>query len=328
QVVHAEPVPPRRFQPQLPRDLETVCLKCLQKEPRKRYATAEALADDLRRFLQDLPVQARPAGKPERLVRWCRRNPRVAGLLAFLVLVVGGAAAAWPGFCPAPKARRGKAESNQDLASQAKDTAEKNYRLALQAVDDYCTKVSADPRLREKDMEPLRKELLQTAVPFYEKLVAQRSGDPQVRAELAKAYTRLATLTAAIDDKAKAIGYYRQALTVWGELASESPTNPQFRARQADCHHQLAALYRETGRPGDAEKAHGSALRIREPLVRNPPNGADFHSPLPLSNNSFENLHRRNKEWAKAEVSYTKALQTLQHLTGRQPENPGYQLNL
>ncbi len=77
-----EPVSPRRLRPGLPRDLETVCLKCLEKEPARRYATAEALADDLRRFLDDRPVLARRAGSFEKVGRWCRRNPSAAASLA------------------------------------------------------------------------------------------------------------------------------------------------------------------------------------------------------------------------------------------------------
>jgi serine/threonine protein kinase len=89
QVRTQDPVPPIRLQPKLPRDLETICLKSLAKAPSQRYATAGDLADDLRRFLDGKPIQARSVSRSERLLRWCRRNPLVAipGAAAVLLLV-------------------------------------------------------------------------------------------------------------------------------------------------------------------------------------------------------------------------------------------------
>jgi serine/threonine protein kinase len=82
QVLHNEPVPVTSLQPNIPRDLETICLKCLRKEPRRRYGSALELAEDVRRFLHDEPIQARPATPAERLWRWVRRHPLPAGLLS------------------------------------------------------------------------------------------------------------------------------------------------------------------------------------------------------------------------------------------------------
>jgi predicted Ser/Thr protein kinase len=93
QVLHNEPVPPSRLQPSIPRDLETVCLKCLHKEPRKRYASALELAEDLRRYRNGEPILARPMGRAERLWRWCGRNPVAASLL--LTVTLGSAAGMW-----------------------------------------------------------------------------------------------------------------------------------------------------------------------------------------------------------------------------------------
>ncbi|HVC93430.1 MAG TPA: serine/threonine-protein kinase [Pirellulales bacterium] len=88
QVMRNEPVPLSQLDPKLPRDLETICLKCLQKDPEKRYAGASALAEDLRRYLAGEPIRARPVGPAERAWRWCRRNPRTTALSAVVALLI------------------------------------------------------------------------------------------------------------------------------------------------------------------------------------------------------------------------------------------------
>jgi serine/threonine protein kinase len=93
QVLQDEPRAPRQLNDKVPRDLETICLKAMAKAPSRRYATALELADDLRRYLRDEPISARPINRLERLGRWCRRNPVAAGLL--IAVSLGSASGLW-----------------------------------------------------------------------------------------------------------------------------------------------------------------------------------------------------------------------------------------
>ncbi|KAA5541772.1 protein kinase [Roseiconus nitratireducens] len=88
QVIERDPVPPRLLSPNVPKDLETICLKCLHKEPQRRYATAGELSDDLDRFLTGVPIRARRTGPAYRVWKWCKRRPEIAGLAASLLLAL------------------------------------------------------------------------------------------------------------------------------------------------------------------------------------------------------------------------------------------------
>jgi WD40 repeat protein len=138
QVQTTEPVPPSRLVPGLPRDAETVALKCLHKDPTKRYESAAALAEDLRRYRAGEPIVARPVGAPERAWRWCKRNPLVAGLTAavLLLFVAGFAGVTW-NYWGAEAARR-ELESTlyfQRIALAHRELSVDNLRRALELLD-------------------------------------------------------------------------------------------------------------------------------------------------------------------------------------------------
>jgi WD40 repeat protein len=144
QVCRDEPVTPRRLQPVVPRDLETVCLKCLEKDPRRRYPTAAALAEDLRRVLAGEPILARSVSAAGRLARWVRRHPTRAALLAVSVLAALASVGATVGAVYNDRLRdaNGRLEAaNGDLsaalgdAKVARDGEAAEKRRALEALD-------------------------------------------------------------------------------------------------------------------------------------------------------------------------------------------------
>jgi WD40 repeat protein len=177
QVRHKDPVPPAQLQPKVPRDLETICLKCLQKEPARRYATAADLADELQRYLDGRPILARPVGAWERAVKWAKRRPAVAALIV-LVVVVGSAGLAgilwkWQEAVTAQgqeavqKAAAlqawGKEKEAREAAQNARTDAErKNAQLERQA---YATNIAGAVRALAANDVALAREHLRGCKP-------------------------------------------------------------------------------------------------------------------------------------------------------------------
>jgi WD40 repeat protein len=134
QVIDKEPSPPRQLQPGIARDLETICLKCLQKDPQTRYGTAQALADDLERFESGEPILARRVGNLERAVKWVKRRPLVASLLAAVALLVIAGSTASTYFAVEASNRADEAEKNYGLAKEKTKLAEEKTKETLAAL--------------------------------------------------------------------------------------------------------------------------------------------------------------------------------------------------
>jgi WD40 repeat protein len=178
QVLSDEPVPPRRLNATIPRDLETICLKCLEKEPGKRYGGAAELGEDLRRFLTGEPIRARPVTRFERAVKWARRRPGIAALLGLVALVsaLGLEGVLWQ-WREAVRAR-GVADRRLQQAVEAQ-TAEQRARHDAERESE---RARAQTQLAEQRLYDARMNLVQRYWEDYYGAVMQQGLDEQLPA--------------------------------------------------------------------------------------------------------------------------------------------------
>jgi serine/threonine-protein kinase len=289
-VLHREPVPPRSLRAGIDRDLETICLKCLQKEPARRYASAGALADDLQRYLDGETILARPVGRVERLGRWCRRNPALTA--AGAVAVVGLAAAAvvscllaWSEARHAARQAQAAADLRvaldqaerhareaQDRATEAdreRARAAESFRQAHQAVHD-CLSVSEELAY-VPGVQPLCKKLLASTLTYYQKFLRERGDDPGLRAELAQTYYDIGVIASDSGDQTRAADALRRALALYQALAHAQPKDPRWQADLLHTWINLAKVQGTISQSAAARESVRNALEIAERLVRERP---------------------------------------------------------
>jgi serine/threonine-protein kinase len=303
QVLSTEPVPPSQLQPKVPRDMETACLKCLAKEPLRRYASALELADELHRFLEGRPLKARPAGRLERLGRWGRRNPGVAALALALALALAGGAAVSGWQWSRAAAERDVAERQRDEARKQHAQARTDFQRARAAVDKYLTEVSDDPELKARNLEPLRRKLLLSARDYYEHFVQEHPDDPELEAELGRAYGRLGAIAVILESPAGSIEPAQMKRAVFERLHRAHPDEAAYQDDLADSCLRLGTGYHYAGRPQDAEEAFGRARQLWEDLARKHPDNGDYpHALLKVLKNLGRayQLHGRREEAERA----------------------------
>jgi tetratricopeptide (TPR) repeat protein len=279
QVLHEEPIPPRKLEPGVPRDLETIALKCLQKEPHKRYATAGALADDLARYLRGDAIHARPVGAVERVGRWARQRPAVAGLLAALAVLTAVALVTTTALYRDAVAQARQARAERDEADRQRQRAERNLDLARQAVDE-CFLVARDaPLLQQENMRQVRKLLFEKAVPFYRGFRAQRPDDADLKGRMAEHQLRLAYLTAETGRPSEALAQYRAALDLYRELAARQP-GAALQFHLVDALNGLGWRLAELGQTKEARACFEEALRVQGQLAAKFPRAAEYRQGL------------------------------------------------
>jgi tetratricopeptide (TPR) repeat protein len=335
QVRQREVVPPGRLRPNLPRDLETICLKCLAKNPPARYGSAAQLAEDLRRFLGGRPILARPIGRAERALRWCRRNPVIATLaggIALALLVGTGVSlslAVWAlheKSQAAVHALHAKNSAQQERA--ARELADFGFAQAEKAVEDYLDGIESNQRLKEADFFDLRKQLLTSAIPFYEGFVRQKPGDATLEAKRGRAHARLASLWRLLGDQKQALAGYQQSQAIFQRLASDNASVPEYRQEQARSHFGSGAVLSDLGNKEQAAAEHRHALAILQALTAEFPADPSYRSELAANHHNLGIVLQGMGNYADAAEAYRQAIDLRQALAAENPAVPQHRLGL
>ncbi len=280
-IVQGPPSPPGATTLGIPRDLETIILKAIRPEAGNRYASAGDLAQDLQCFLEDRPIHARRVGPMERLGRWCRRNPAMAGLVGTtLFLLVLMAVVSSVGYVRTKRAldgeatERAKAEANAILAAEALDrTFERLYPTRMgtrtqPTIDGSRGDVSAMPNapILSKETAALLEEML----PFYDRLAQQIGNGDDLRFRTAEANRRVGAIRQRLGQSEDAVKAYQRAITLFRELDSRSPTNSNHRLKMAQIQNELGRLFTAQRQFTEARQSHRAALSLLQPIAADP----------------------------------------------------------
>jgi serine/threonine-protein kinase len=351
QVRTAVPIPPRRLVPSVPRDLETICLHCLHKEPCRRYPSAAALAEDLDRFVAGKPVHARPTPVLQKVMRWARRRKTATALMAVsaaavVCLLLFGAwhYAQLKGYYAQLRTERNTADKMRELA-QAKETeardqkeetekqwrrADLNFHQALAAVVQMLKRVSEDgDRLAyEPSLQGVRRRLLEDALRFCKDLLKQKESDPPARRETAAILLLTGDLhkqLAHLEDSEQA---YRSAIRLYADLVADFPDRPVYRYELANCYTNLGGLLVNTPRQKEGEDAFEHALKLQQALVKEAPESSDYRSTLAGSYHNLGLLMLRTGRVEDGEKNLGRAVDYLKPLVADHPDNAFYRHDL
>jgi serine/threonine protein kinase len=320
-VRYEEPVPPRQLQPKLPRDLETICLHCLQKEPQRRYASAAELADDLDCFLQGQPIRARPVGALGKVFRWCRREPRTALLLGLLLTVLGISLAVishlyW------------QSEQLRSLAEQRQRDSERHFRQARAAVQECFQEATQNPLLRQPGMQPARENLLRSALKYYREFLAESGADPDLRDELARAHGSIGLITMETGSRRAALNDFVAARELWQRLSQEQPQRLEYRLYLAQTWFHIGRVEVDQGHSEAATAAYAEAQALLEPLTNTAEQGVTARQALALVCRNRGNLAQAQGQPAQAQRHYQRAVAYLEELLVQEPNRLSLQLHL
>lgn len=253
QILDKQPVGLRELNSSVHRDLETICLKSIQKDPLRRYPCCQDFAEDLQRYLDGVPIVARPVSRAERVLRWCRRNPGMATMIGSVALLALSTLLAIV---------LGYRNTSAALA-----VSESRLEKALQVVDELFVRVSEDELLNEPGMQPLRRELLEKALKHYQYFLSESQDRGKVADEVAAAHYRVGMIQQLTGHADAAEKELEEARTQQEALLKQTPERVQRLKAYSDTLNALGGLFNSQHRQQDSMQMFEASAESRNRLA-------------------------------------------------------------
>jgi len=319
QVLNTDPVAPRSMNASIPKDLETICLKCLEKDPHRRYQSAALLSEELQRFLDGEPIQARPVAAPARFWRWCKRKPLIAGLSAAVVisLLTGMSVSIY----------------YRMVAEQRAERAEQGTRIALTTLESVINTVQEKLRNIPAARE-IRQELLKNSMTDLKRLSGEVKSQGRVDLNTANVLVDLGLLFQEVGDDSgmnatsAAETNYKNAVAIFAQLANQADrdaaANVTFMRDHARALERLGNLYLDGNRTQLAKPFLKQALMLRREAAALNPNDHEEQARLVWSIVFWGDLFTSQRNFQKALEIYPEAETLAQNIVDDEPNKNGY----
>ena len=296
QVIDDDPVAPRELNPAVARDLQTITLKALAKDPSRRYATAAMMAEDLSRYLQHKPIDARPVSLVDRAMRWCRRNPAIALLSSSVTLMLIMVAI--------------QSQQHAVRESHARAKAESYFVTALNVIHDMLADYGDESLAHVPQMEQARKELLRKALALYQELLKSEPTNPELQIEFARTQHQVGLVHDLLGEHDEATSAYKEAIQLFEDLQRQFPTNRMLKQQWAASHTMLGESLRQRF-PSDAMAYFNRAFAMQSRLNRIDPANHIYRREL---SRTLNNLGLLLSESGRYELAEQRLREAIEHL--------------
>jgi eukaryotic-like serine/threonine-protein kinase len=300
-------------------ELDWIVMKALEKDRNRRYATANGLAMDLKRYLADEPVEARPSSARYRLRKFLNRNkgPVLAASIVLLALV-GGIIGTTVGMIHADS-RRIEADQARAAEAEQRTKAEKARDRTRQALDAMTSSFTEDSLSTQTAISGEQKRFLSEVLSYYQEFAGEKAGDEQSRARTAQAAQRVGTIEYRLGRRTEAEPAFRLARDEYEKLVADFPAVLRYRQELARGHYNLGIVQIGAGKGPEAEQLVRQALAVQERLAADFPTVPKYRQELESSHNNMGLLLAGLGKGPEAEQSHRQALAIGERLAAEFP---------